>query len=78
MAEDLKTLPWMSPETRVEARKKLDAIADKIGYPHHWRDYSTLEVKRDDYFGNAQRSAAFERHRNLSSSASPSIPWSGA
>ncbi len=33
MAEDLKTLPWMSPETRVEAKKKLDAIADKIGYP---------------------------------------------
>jgi putative endopeptidase len=74
MAQDLQTLPWMSPETRVEARKKLDAIADKIGYPNHWRDYSTLEVKRDDFFGNAQRSAAFERHRNLDKFGKPVDP----
>ena len=71
MAEDLKTLPWMSPETRVEARKKLDAIADKVGYPSHWRDYSTLIVKRDDYLGNLQRTGNFERHRNLAKFGKP-------
>ncbi|HEY4009843.1 MAG TPA: M13 family metallopeptidase [Acidobacteriaceae bacterium] len=71
MAQDLQTLPWMSPETRVEAKKKLDAIADKIGYPSHWRDYSTVAVKRDDLFGNEQRAAAFEHHRNLSKFGKP-------
>ena len=74
MAQDLQTLPWMSPETRVEARKKLDAIADKIGYPSHWRDYSSLTVNRDDYFGNVQRSSAFERRRNLDKFGKPVDP----
>jgi putative endopeptidase len=71
MAEDLKTLPWMSDATKVEARKKLDAMRDKIGYPEHWRDYSTLIVKRDDLIGNAERNAAFEQHRNLSKFGKP-------
>jgi putative endopeptidase len=71
MAKDIQTLPWMSPDTRVQAEAKLRGIVDKIGYPSHWRDYSTLTVNRDDYFGNAQRSAAFERHRNLSKFGKP-------
>jgi putative endopeptidase len=71
MAKDLETLPWMSPETKVEARKKLDAIADKIGYPNHWRDYSSVIVKRDDYLGNSERAGAFERHRNLAKFGKP-------
>jgi len=65
MAADLKTLPWMSDATKVEARKKLDAIADKIGYPNKWIDYSSLEVKRDDYLGNQERAGNFQRKRNL-------------
>jgi putative endopeptidase len=71
MTEDLKTLPWMSPETRIEAKKKLDAIADKIGYPNHWIDYSTVIVKRDDYFGNAEHVGAFQRKRNLAKFGKP-------
>lgn len=71
MAQDLQTLPWMGPETRVQAEAKLHAIADKIGYPSHWRDYSTLTVKRDDFYGNSQRATAFERHRNLSKFGKP-------
>ena len=60
MAEDIKQLPWMSDATKVEARKKLDAIKDKIGYPEKWRDYSGLAVKRDDLLGNQERSEVFE------------------
>jgi putative endopeptidase len=71
MAKDIQTLPWMSPETRVQAEAKLHTIVDKIGYPAHWRDYTALQVNRDDYFGNAQRSAAFERHRNLAKFGKP-------
>jgi putative endopeptidase len=71
MAADLQTLPWMSDETKVEARKKLDAIADKIGYPAHWKDYSSVIVKRDDLLGNVERADWFERKRNLDKYGKP-------
>jgi putative endopeptidase len=58
--EDIQSLPWMSPETKKEAKVKLDAFRQKIGYPEHWRDYSKLEVKRDDLVGNVQRAASFQ------------------
>ncbi len=74
MAADLKNLDWMSPETKVEARKKLDAIADKIGYPDKWLDYSTLTISRTDYFGNNERAGAFQRKRGLSRYGKPVDP----
>src|SRR6185295_2136849 len=45
------------------ALEKLAAIANKIGYPEHWRDYSKLSVVRGDALGNHQRAAAFEAAR---------------
>jgi putative endopeptidase len=74
MAADLKTLPWMSDETKVEARKKLNAITDKIGYPDHWKDYSSIEVKRDDLLGNVTRAGGYERKRNLAKFGKPVDP----
>ena len=74
MADDLKTLPWMSDETKIEAKKKLDAITDKIGYPDHWKDYSSIEVKRDDLLGDVTRANAYERKRNLAKYGQPVDP----
>jgi putative endopeptidase len=71
MAADLKTLPWMSDATKVEARKKLDAIADKIGYPAHWKDYSSVIVKRDELLANVEHTDNFERKRNLDKYGKP-------
>ncbi len=71
MAEDIKQLPWMSAETKVEAEKKLQSIRDKIGYPENWRDYSSLTVKRDDLLGNQERSEIFEAKRNLAKLGKP-------
>ncbi|HXM70096.1 MAG TPA: M13 family metallopeptidase N-terminal domain-containing protein, partial [Thermoanaerobaculia bacterium] len=39
MDADLSQLPWMSAPTRAEALRKLHAMANKVGYPDHWRDY---------------------------------------
>ena len=69
--EDIKTLPWMSPETKLEAKAKLDLIRKKIGYPEHWRNYSTLFISRYDAVGNAERNASFERKRNLAKLGQP-------
>jgi endothelin-converting enzyme/putative endopeptidase len=63
MGDQIKSLDWMSPETKAEALRKLHAIRNKIGYPEHWRDYSALAVKRDDYFGDVVRSYRFEDAR---------------
>ena len=52
MDRDIDQLDWMSPETKVRAKEKLHAVANKIGYPEKWRDYSKLEVKADDALGN--------------------------
>jgi putative endopeptidase len=60
LGEDIQNLSWMTPETKKQAEVKLEAFRRKIGYPEKWRDYSSLEVKRDDLIGNLDRSAAFE------------------
>src|ERR1700733_2428117 len=71
LGQDIQQLPWMSDATKVEAKAKLDAIRNKIGYPENWRDYSALTVKRDDYLGNIERNAAFERARNYNKLGKP-------
>jgi putative endopeptidase len=62
---DIRTLTWMSPETREKALYKLHHFGVKIGYPDHWRDYSALDIKRDDLLGNIQRANVFEWNRQL-------------
>jgi endothelin-converting enzyme/putative endopeptidase len=64
-------LDWMSAETRERALTKLTQFRSKIGYPNRWRDYSTLEVARDDLVGNVRRAAAFETDRQLRKIGSP-------
>jgi endothelin-converting enzyme/putative endopeptidase len=63
MQHEIENLDWMSPETKQEALRKLHAIRNKIGYPDRWRDYSSLEVKRDDYYGDALRAYRFQDAR---------------
>jgi putative endopeptidase len=62
---DIKTLAWMTPATREKALFKLHHFGVKIGYPDKWRDYSALEIKRDDLLGNIKRANLFEFHRQL-------------
>jgi putative endopeptidase len=71
MEKDIDTLDWMSPETRVKAKEKLHAIANKIGYPDKWRDYSSLKVVRGDALGNALRGEIFEVHRQIDKIGKP-------
>ena len=68
---DINGLGWMTAVTKKEALVKLHAIADKIGYPDRWRDYSALAVTRGDALGNSQRANAFEFHRQMSKIGKP-------
>ena len=71
MDKDIDTLTWMSPETKVKAKQKLRLVADKIGYPDHWRDYSGLKIVRGDAYGNNVRATEFENHRQLAKIGKP-------
>ncbi|HEX3471879.1 MAG TPA: M13 family metallopeptidase [Silvibacterium sp.] len=71
MDRDIDQLEWMSPATKVRAKEKLHGVANKIGYPDKWRDYSTLVVKPGDTLGNAQRASAFEQKRNIAKIGQP-------
>ena len=63
MAKDLESLNWMSPETKKQAMIKLHAVTNKIGYPDKWRDYSSIKIVDNDFFGNWYRSNEFESKR---------------
>ena len=71
MDQDITTLDWMSPETKVRAKEKLRAVANKIGYPDKWRDYSTLQVIPGDALGNYVRATEFENRRQLAKIGKP-------
>ena len=71
LGNDIDHLDWMTPATRVEARKKLAAFRQKIGYPEVWRDYSKLDISRDQAVGNSERNAIFEDRRNLDKIGKP-------
>jgi len=69
--QDIRTLPWMSDETKKQAKTKLEAIRNKIGYPDVWRDYSSLTVVRGDLAGNVLRANEFEQKRQIAKISKP-------
>ena len=64
-------LDWMTAQTRERALEKLAKFRPKIGYPVRWRDYTALEIKRDDLIGNVRRAAACETARQLGKIGAP-------
>ena len=71
MEDDINTLAWMSPATKRQALEKLHTIVNKIGYPDKWRDYSSVDIKPNDFVGNVQRAATFESKRDLNKIGKP-------
>jgi putative endopeptidase len=58
----IQRLEWMSPATKAKAADKLAKFNVKIAYPDKWRDYSALQIKADDLYGNVERGQAFDWH----------------
>jgi putative endopeptidase len=70
-ADDIAALDWMTPDTKAKALVKLEAIANKIGYPDKWRDYAALDIVRGDALGNVMRAREFEFRRGLAKIGKP-------
>lgn len=71
MHQNLEKLAWMDEPTRKAAFGKLGKIANKIAYPDRWRSYDKLDITRESYLLNEQRSAAFEHARQLAKIGKP-------
>jgi putative endopeptidase len=71
MQQDIDGLPWMSATTKQQALEKLHTLANKIGYPDRWRDYSALTIARDDSMGNVLRARVFESNRQIAKVGKP-------
>jgi putative endopeptidase len=71
LEQDIEALPWMTDPTKKKGLEKLRAIANKVGYPDRWRDYTTVKILRDDAVGNAARAAAYEFKRDLAKIGKP-------
>ncbi|HWX21231.1 MAG TPA: M13 family metallopeptidase [Candidatus Binatia bacterium] len=61
----LQKADWMTDATRAKALAKFERFTQKIGYPDKFRDYSTVEIRPDDFLGNVQRADVFESRREL-------------
>jgi endothelin-converting enzyme/putative endopeptidase len=77
LAERLAKAMWLDEHTRTEALAKLANFSFKVGYPKIWRDFSTLEIARDDAAGNLRRSreADWEYQRRRLDPAFKDEPW---
>jgi putative endopeptidase len=69
--DHLQKVDWMTEATRAKALAKFARFTQKIGYPDKFRDYSSIDIKRDDYLGNVRRAAAFEVHRRMARIGQP-------
>ena len=55
LGERIQAQAWMNDSTKAKAMEKLAAFHVKIGYPDKWKDYSSLEIKKDSYWANICR-----------------------
>ena len=59
-------LEWMSPETKLNAIKKLNAFTVKIGYPDKWKDYTTMEIDpKLSYYENMHNVSMWHQKEHL-------------
>ena len=70
-AARIDKLEWMSDLTKIQAKEKLFAITKKIGYPDHWKDYSTVKISRDSYFENMMNASAAEYQLEIAKLGKP-------
>lgn len=75
LRERIETLDWMDEETRIQALDKFEKFTPKIGYPDQWPDYSSIEIRPDDLFGNSERVAAWFRADSRARLRGPIREW---
>jgi putative endopeptidase len=75
MSARVAKLEWMDPATRTKALAKLAAFTPRIGYPDRWRDYSSLDIRAGDAFGNMLRANQWRHDYNAAKLGKPIYRW---
>jgi putative endopeptidase len=70
-AARIQRMTWMSDETKQRALEKLQAFVKKIGYPDHWRDYSSITIHKDDFLGNIRACSSWNWQDDVSRLGKP-------
>lgn len=71
MKDDIIAVDWMAPETKKKALEKVASFHVKVGYPDKWKDYSSVKITRDDYFGDVIAGQRFAVKDDLSTIGKP-------
>jgi putative endopeptidase len=71
LASSISEIDWMGEETKQEAQLKLEAFRPKIAYPDQWKDFSDVEISRDDLFANTQVMREFNYQEEISRLGKP-------
>ncbi|MFZ1496628.1 MAG: M13 family metallopeptidase N-terminal domain-containing protein, partial [Saprospiraceae bacterium] len=56
----IKTLDWMSDSTKQKALAKLSTITRKIGFPDKWKDYSSIDIDKNNLFKSAVNAGRYQ------------------
>jgi putative endopeptidase len=70
-ASRLRSNAWLDDATRKAALEKLGRMNIQVGFPTEWVDFSALDIRPDDHFGNVQRAARFAFEREISQIGKP-------
>jgi putative endopeptidase len=69
--QSIKSLDWMSDETKQKALIKLSKLNPKIGYPKKWKDYSSIQISKDDLVTNIANVSSWQFDYNANKIGSP-------
>ncbi len=72
--DSIRQLDWMGEQTKAQALDKLSKFRPKIGHPETFRDYSALEVRPGDLYGNMRRAALYEHAWQVGKIGQPADP----
>jgi putative endopeptidase len=70
-AKRVEAIDWMAPATKTEALKKVEGIVVGVGYPDHWRDYSSLTITPDNAYANQKNVGLYEYRLQIAKIGQP-------
>jgi predicted metalloendopeptidase len=62
---NLESLDWLDIQTRDAAKRKLELVSDKVGFPAHWQSFDGLVIRADDFISNTRNAANFAVRKDL-------------
>ena len=70
-ANRIEAVDWMAPETKAEAKKKVETMEVGVGYPDEWTDYDSLTIKEGDAYADVQAAEKLRYRQQLAKVGKP-------